>query len=84
MFVPRRMGLAKQLLRQRMLPIAEIAERVGYSSVGSFGVAFTRHMGVPPKRYVTSATILDSIWFNTWCPMQLRTLRTIRRECIVR
>lgn len=46
-----RMALAKQLLRQRELPIAEIAERVGYGSVSAFGVAFTRLVGVPPGRY---------------------------------
>src|SRR3990167_987190 len=46
-----RMALAQQLLRQRELAIAEIAARVGYSSVSAFGVAFTRHVGVPPGRY---------------------------------
>ncbi|CAJ0729967.1 AraC family transcriptional regulator [Ralstonia pickettii] len=49
-----RMAMAKQLLRQGELQIAEIAERVGYSSVSSFGVAFTRHVGVPPGRYAKS------------------------------
>ena len=46
-----RMALAKQLLRQRAVAIVDIAERVGYSSVSAFGVAFTRHVGVPPGRY---------------------------------
>ncbi len=46
-----RMALSKQMLRQRELAIAEIAERVGYSSVSTFGVAFTRHVGMPPGRY---------------------------------
>lgn len=46
-----RMALAKRLLRQRELAIADIAERVGYSSVSTFGVAFTRHVGMPPGRY---------------------------------
>ncbi|KST73522.1 hypothetical protein WS76_04615 [Burkholderia humptydooensis] len=27
---------------------AEIAQRVGYSSASTFGVAFTRHVGRPP------------------------------------
>lgn len=49
-----RMALAKQLLRQQLLAISEIAERVGYSSVSSFGVAFTRHVGMPPGRYATT------------------------------
>jgi len=46
-----RMALAKRMLRQRELPIARIAESVGYSSVSTFGVAFTRHVGMPPGRY---------------------------------
>lgn len=49
-----RMALARQMLRQRELAISEIAERVGYSSVSTFGVAFTRHVGVPPGRYSRS------------------------------
>jgi AraC-like DNA-binding protein len=46
-----RMALARRLLRERRHPIAEIAARVGYSSVSTFGVAFTRHVGMPPGRY---------------------------------
>jgi AraC-like DNA-binding protein len=46
-----RMALAKQLLRQRGTAISDIAERVGYRSVSAFGVAFTRHVGMPPGRY---------------------------------
>lgn len=46
-----RMALAKQLLRQRDTAISDIAERVGYSSVSTFSVAFTRHVGLPPGRY---------------------------------
>ena len=46
-----RMALAKQLLRQRSAAISDIAERVGYRSVSAFGVAFTRHVGMPPGRY---------------------------------
>jgi len=46
-----RMAIASQLLRERELPIAEVATRVGYGSVSAFGVAFTRHVGVPPGRY---------------------------------
>lgn len=46
-----RMARAKLLLRQRGIAISEIAERVGYSSVGTFGVAFTRYVSIPPGRY---------------------------------
>lgn len=55
-----RMALAKQLLRQRELAIVDIAERVGYSSVSTFGVAFTRHVGVPPGRYARDRVAADA------------------------
>jgi AraC-like DNA-binding protein len=47
-----RMALAKNLLRHKEAGIAEIAERVGYSSASTFSVAFARHVGMPPARYV--------------------------------
>lgn len=46
-----RMALAKQMLRQTQSRIADVAERVGYSSASTFSVAFTRHVGVPPSEY---------------------------------
>ena len=46
-----RMALAKNLLRRSEGGIAEVAERVGYSSASTFSVAFTRHVGLPPTRY---------------------------------
>lgn len=46
-----RMALAKNLLRRKEGGVAEIAERVGYSSASAFSVAFTRHVGLPPTRY---------------------------------
>lgn len=46
-----RMALAKNLLRRNEGGVAEIAERVGYSSASTFSVAFTRYVGVPPTRY---------------------------------
>jgi len=46
-----RMALAKDLLKRRQTGIAEVAERVGYSSASTFNVAFTRHVGVSPGRY---------------------------------
>lgn len=46
-----RMALAKNLLRHSRSSLAEIAERVGYSSVNTFTVAFTRQEGLPPRRY---------------------------------
>lgn len=50
-----RMALAKDLLRRRQGTVAEVAERVGYSSASTFSVAFARHVGVPPSRYVRNA-----------------------------
>ena len=46
-----RMALAKNLLRRNEGGVAEIAERVGYSSASTFSVAFSRYVGVPPTRY---------------------------------
>jgi AraC-like DNA-binding protein len=47
-----RMALAKDLLRAGAASIAEVAERTGYSSASTFTVAFARHIGVPPARYM--------------------------------
>ncbi|MGF6917956.1 AraC family transcriptional regulator [Paraburkholderia sp. 40] len=46
-----RMALAKDLLRRNGGRVAEIAQRVGYSSASTFSVAFTRHVGRPPSQY---------------------------------
>jgi AraC-like DNA-binding protein len=46
-----RMALAKSLLRRHGGSVAEIAERVGYSSASTFSVAFTRFVGQTPARY---------------------------------
>lgn len=47
-----RMAMAKHLLHQNECGIADIAQRVGYSSASTFSVAFTRHVGTSPTRYV--------------------------------
>lgn len=46
-----RMALAKDLLGRGGMAIAEVAERVGYSSASTFSTAFSRHVGQPPGRY---------------------------------
>jgi AraC-like DNA-binding protein len=46
-----RMALAGRLLRGQELGLAQIAERIGYSSSSTFSVAFSRHAGVSPARY---------------------------------
>jgi len=45
------MALAKDLLRGREGGVAEVAERVDYSSASTFSIAFARHVGVPPTVY---------------------------------
>jgi AraC-like DNA-binding protein len=49
-----RMALAKDLLRGERITVAEVAERVGYSSASTFSVAFSRAVGVPPAHYARS------------------------------
>ena len=46
-----RMALAKNLLRRERFVVAEVAERVGYSSASTFSTAFARHVGLPPILY---------------------------------
>ncbi|KSV79140.1 hypothetical protein N185_11775 [Sinorhizobium sp. GW3] len=50
-----RMAIAKDLLRQRELDLAAVAEHVGYSSASTFSTAFSRHVGQPPGRYARMA-----------------------------
>jgi AraC-like DNA-binding protein len=54
-----RMALAKNMLRLDESSIAQIAQRVGYSSASAFSVAFTRHVGLPPARYANSITQIE-------------------------
>ncbi len=46
-----RMEIAKQLLREGELTVAEVAERVGYGSTSAFSVAFSRSVGEAPSRW---------------------------------
>jgi AraC-like DNA-binding protein len=46
-----RMTLARDLLLAESLSLAQIAERVGYSSQYAFAAAFRRHHGEPPGRW---------------------------------
>jgi AraC-like DNA-binding protein len=46
-----RMAMAKDLLRRSGLALAEVAERVGYSSASTFSTAFSRHVGQAPGQY---------------------------------
>jgi AraC-like DNA-binding protein len=44
-----RMQHALSMLRERRMPIARIAESVGYAHQTSFATAFRRHFGVSPR-----------------------------------
>jgi len=46
-----RMAVAKDLLRDQDVALAEVARRVGYGSASTFSTAFSRHVGVPPGKY---------------------------------
>ena len=46
-----RMILAKDLLKHGQLPVAAIADRVGYGSSSAFSLAFTRHTGLAPAHF---------------------------------
>jgi AraC-like DNA-binding protein len=50
-----RMAVARDLLRRQDCGIAEVAERVGYSSASTFSTAFSRHVGQPPGRYARAS-----------------------------
>ena len=43
-----RMTVARDLLRSQEVSLADVAERVGYSSLYAFSTAFRRHHGQPP------------------------------------
>jgi AraC-like DNA-binding protein len=46
-----RMALAKNLLQRQVGGMAEVAQRVGYSSASTFSFAFTRFVGQVPSQY---------------------------------
>ena len=52
-----RMAVAKNLLRHDDIGLAEVAERVGYSSASTFSTAFSRHVGQPPSRYARASQL---------------------------
>ncbi|MCW1934410.1 AraC family transcriptional regulator [Pararhodobacter zhoushanensis] len=50
-----RMAVAKSLLRGGRLTLDEVAGRIGYGSASTFSTAFSRHVGVPPGRFMRMA-----------------------------
>jgi AraC-like DNA-binding protein len=55
------MALANDLLRRDKGNVAEVAERVGYSSASTFSVAFTRQVGRPPSDYAREHASLGDV-----------------------
>ena len=56
-----RMTVARDLLRTEGIPLIDVAEKVGYSSLYAFATAFRRHHGQPPGRWRQSGKdLLDS------------------------
>lgn len=45
------MALAKDMLLRGGLTNSEIALRIGYGSASAFGMAFSRHVGIPPGMF---------------------------------
>lgn len=54
-----RMVLAKRLLEDGKLSVAEVARQVGYSSASTFSVAFSRHVGASPTVYARRRLFFD-------------------------
>jgi AraC-like DNA-binding protein len=47
-----RMAVAKNLLQSGGLAMDEVARRIGYGSGSTFSTAFSRYVGVPPRRFL--------------------------------
>ena len=56
-----RMAVAKDLLSAGTVPLDEVAQRVGYGSASTFSTAFSRHVGMPPGRYMRRAAVSDTV-----------------------
>lgn len=57
-----RMTLARDLLLSDGLSMAQISERVGYSSQYAFATAFRRHHGQPPGRWRNEQALAAPAW----------------------
>jgi AraC-like DNA-binding protein len=52
----RRFDRARSLLLQTDLPVADIAEQLGFRDVSHFSRAFSKHFGTSPGRYRTAGS----------------------------
>jgi AraC-like DNA-binding protein len=50
------MALAKSPPRRAAVQIVEVAEQVGYSSLSTFTVAFTRHVSMTPDKFARAVS----------------------------
>jgi AraC-like DNA-binding protein len=55
-----RMAVAKSLLREGKIAMDEVALRVGYGSASTFSTAFSRHVGMPPGRFMRNSVPLPA------------------------
>lgn len=69
-----RMAMAKNILLRKEGNVAEVAERVGYSSASAFSVAFARVVGVPPTRYASTSTSTSTSILTAPTPTSERRL----------
>lgn len=51
-----RIAIAKDALRRDRIPLAEVAEKIGYQSASAFSTAFTRHTGCTPSAFARSTS----------------------------
>jgi AraC-like DNA-binding protein len=51
----RRIAIAKDMLRRKRAPLADIAEKIGYQSASAFSTAFSRHTGRSPSAFARAA-----------------------------
>jgi AraC-like DNA-binding protein len=54
-----RMAVAKNLLRGGELALDDVARRIGYGSASTFSTAFSRHVGLPPGRFMRRPATQD-------------------------
>ncbi|WP_161404934.1 helix-turn-helix domain-containing protein [Paenibacillus silvestris] len=66
-----RLGKAKSLLQHTDVPIAEIAEDVGYTDSYYFSRIFKKHVGVSPGRFREKSARADFRRHNPWVLSQL-------------
>lgn len=55
----RRIGEAQTLLISTDLPVSKIAEMVGYETQSYFNLQFSKHVGMPPKRFRDNYVVAD-------------------------